>query len=322
MIEVLNSPVFVEGSPDFENYEAELDYLSSRKRIDFAQSILPNPETEQFKDEMDNAAHIIDEETGITYGVYQVNRDKSGKPLVLNMSWSVAAGIKPGRQEVKAYSERLERPITVIDMEAHGETEVPNRSWRKSITFDEIASTHLRIIDKLGVDEFDIEGMSMGGIVAAKIAEKAGSRVGALVTVSTISFEAMKKRDLALGFILREGSHQKQYVKEAHQAISDEAGVGFVGKISSVPSLLRLATMMTERVVPEAINRLNPNTKWYDFVGSKEEVTDWQAHLEKIRERNKLHPQSSSVYILGHETHSWGVHINAVAEAVTAVLKK
>lgn len=322
MSEFPDFPIYPEDSANFSSFEDKLNESQFQRQYEFEQRLIPAPETQQFRDEMNDVTRVIDEKTGITYGVYQVNRDMSGKPLVLNMSWSVAAGEKPGRGEVKAYATHLRRPITVIDTEAHGKTDIPKRPWRKGITFDDIAAAHLRVINHLGIVEFDIEGLSLGGVIAAKIAQQAGSRVGTLVTVSTLSFEEMKERELAVGFVIKENKHQKRYVREATPETRAEAGVGFVGTLASVPTLLRLAAMMTQEVVPEAIRQLSPDTKWYDFVGSKEEVTDWRAHLQVVRERNKLLPGSSSIYILGQETHAWSVHINSIAEAVASVLEK
>lgn len=320
MTEFLDPWVYSKDNSAFVDVEAVLDVNQHIKRLEFAGRLLPTPETERFEAEMDSPLHLVDEVTGIRYGVYQVNTHKVGEPLVMNLGWSVTAGAKPGRHEVKAFATHLDRPITVIDTEAHGETDIPPRSWRQSITFDEMAAAHLRIIDQLDISKFDIEGRSMGGILAAMVAERAGSRVGTLITMSTVSFEPMSGRELAVGFALRETLHQRAYMKQAVPAIRKEADGGFLGTFRNLSALYRYFMLMREEILPNVVQRLSPSTTWHDFVGSKEEVTNWQAHLQAVRQRNERLPHSSSLYVLGSESHAWDVYINASAEAVALTL--
>lgn len=299
-------------------------YLQSReaKRVEFDEARIPTSESEQFTTEMTDPIHVEDLETGMNYGVYKINRDAPGLPLIINMAWSEAAGVLPGRKDLKAYATHINRPIFVIDTEGRGETDVPNRTQRKELTFDDIAAAHLRIIDGLEIDEFDIVGRSMGGVIAAKMAEQAGERVGTLVTISTVGFEEMKFRELANGFFIKGSANLKDYINDAPEAIRDESGGASPFTLKNTPTLLKLTKLMTDKVVPDAVEKLSPSTHWCDVVGSKEEVTDWKDHLETVRRRNAQLPGSSSEHILGSEFHSWGVHANAVALSVASVLKR
>ena len=304
---------------DYSHFEACLE----AEQATFEAGLRPIPQTETFSAEMDNPIRIPDEISGRSYGVYQVNQDQPGTPLVMNMSWSEAVGSKTGRSEVNAYASRITRPIIVIDMEGHGETDPISRPWHSGETFDTLAAAHLRIVYQLGIDDFDIQGMSMGGVVAAKMAEQAGERVGKLTTISTVSLEDRKLLTFFWGFGVREAGHQRRYVKSAPEEVSDVVDSGFVGSLRGVSTLLCLATMMTKETVLEAIMNLSPRTQWHDFVGSAEEVTDWRRHLEIVRARNKAYPRSSSLHVLGGETHAWSsIYLSHVATYVAAALAK
>lgn len=324
---IFDVPVQPKNDPAFIDYGQFLDDLDTLQdnlnRTEFNASLKPTAETEQFSKEIANPTLIQDPNSGINYSVYQLNQDSSGTPLLLNLSWSVAAGLKPGVGELKAYASHLKnRPISVIEAEAHGKTDIPNRSWRKNATFATIAASRLSIINALGIDDFDIVGTSMGGVIAAKTAELAGDRAKNLVTISTVSFEKMQRLKFGIAFALKESAHQKHYYREATPEIQEEAGMGFVGSKKSIPTLMNFYYMMAKSEVPNAVLNLNPDTKWYDFVGSKEEVTDWRDHLAVLRQRNALIPRSSQLYILGSEKHSWTLHINAAAAAVAAVINQ
>lgn len=288
----------------------------------FEDRLRPSPETSQFSQEMATPTFIEDPVTGINYATYTVNQDQSNKPVVLNLGWSVGAANEPGRNEVKAYASHYDGPITVIDTEATGQTSVPNRHWIKNATFDDIAASRLRVLDSLGLENFDIVGHSMGGVVAAKVAALAHERLAKLVTISTVSFKEMPKSQLAIGFVVKEGLSQRDYKKQAPKEIQEEVFSGFAGSLKSLPTLFKLYKLMSHDVTSEAIRHLSPETKWFDFVGSLEHVTNWSDHLRLVRERNDSNPHSSYLYVLGSETHAWDVYINSLAEAAASTLMK
>jgi pimeloyl-ACP methyl ester carboxylesterase len=319
--------VYPSGHEDFVDYGAEIGAMNIRNEAAAAEAFLPVQETDTFSEEIKHTHLFFDDPMGITYGLYHVNQDKQGIPLVMNMSWSVPVGGKSGRSEVKAYAARYDGPVIVIDMEGHGESGVLHRDEHKDINFDDIADAHIRILDRFGIGEFNLQGMSLGGVVAAKMAQHARERVEDLATVSTVSFE---KRNLALfylQFALQEGLQQAQYGKKAPKVVKQEVDTGFVGSVRSIPTLIKLAAMMTQDVVTEAIRGLHPSTNWHDFVGSKERVTNFQSHLAAVRARNverrlRGRSRNSSVFVIGSESHAYtSLYLNEVARLVTLSLQ-
>jgi pimeloyl-ACP methyl ester carboxylesterase len=315
------------------------DVMSARKavyeagRAEFKQGLEPSVESPKFAAEMAEPRMIQDPETGLNYAVYQVNTDKEGTPLVVNLAWSVPAGEGVGRADVHEFSTHLpDRPILVVDMVATGKTEVPDRAARKDMNFEDLSAAHLRVIDQaIGADtKFDVSGYSLGGVMAAGIAAQAGDRVGNVITTAAPGFEDISLVELGKGFALQEGKNAGVYRDLAKverptvHAQDQEAQANTKGTITlhNAPALIRLAGLMTKEATADAIRRLDPSTKWTDIVGSKDAVSDWTGHLEAVRERNAAHPRSSTEHVLGSETHGVGMHRPAMAEAVAITLTK
>ncbi|HSX01127.1 MAG TPA: alpha/beta fold hydrolase [Candidatus Saccharimonas sp.] len=300
------------------------------RRQEFADQLEPSPESEQFKTEMADPRRIEDSETGINYAVYQLNRDQPGEPLLVNLAWSVSAESGVGRADINEYAAHLGRPIIVIDMLATGGTDIPSTYDRHALTFERLAQSQLRVLDQLQVDRFDIAGYSLGGVAALGLAAEAGDRVGQVVTIAAPGFEDISLVQLARGFAVAEPKHTKDYRTDAaihrpailEQDAAAQANTKSGLNLANATTLLKLARLMTEPAAAESVNRLSPHTQWTDVVGSRDAVTAWTGHLEAARRRNAEHPRSSTVHILGSETHSVGVHRPAMAEVVFQTLSK
>jgi pimeloyl-ACP methyl ester carboxylesterase len=299
-------------------------------RQEFAGRLEPSPETDQFKEEIKTPRMVEDPESGVNYAVYELNRDKQGTPLVVNLAWSVPAGTGVGRADVNEFAQHIDRPIKVIDMEATGQTGIPDRAARKAATFESLAASHLRVIDQLGVDKFDIAGYSLGGVMATEIAAQAGDRVSNVVTMAAPGFEDISMVELGRGFVLKEGENAKTYREDAaelrptilEQDKAAQADTKGTVTLKNAPMLIKLAGLMTKEAAAEAVGRLSPDTKWTDIVGSQDPVTAWTGHLEAVRERNARYPRSSAEHVLGGETHGMGMHRPAMAEVVAITLAK
>ncbi len=290
-------------------------------KSDFNSLLYPKPETTEYTRAIENPVYITDSSTGISYATYTLNGQSTNVPLVAFLSWSVGVENRPGRSDVKALSDHYDGPLIVIDHEATGKSENPSRSWRQQASFDCLAASRMRVLGSLGVDNFHVAGFSMGGVVAAKVAELARERAKSLTTVSTVSFSQTNLGQFGFNFLIREGLRQTKYVREAPQSIRDEAYAGFAGEFKSLPTLLKFYRLMGASIVPQAIQNLSESTKWQDYVGSKEKVTDWKDHLKVVRDRNKLVPRSSKLYVLSGESHSWGVYSNSVATIIDFSIK-
>ena len=321
---------FSSGKENINQQYEEFLQAQAEAHAEFAKKLEPTPESDAFKAEIANPNFIEDPETGIKYATYALNRDKTGKPLVVNLAWSCGAESGVGRADLNEIAAHIDRPIYTIDMEATGKTDIPDRTLRKDVDFESLSASHLRIIDSLGIDDFDITGYSLGGVMAAGIAAQAGNRVGQLITMASPGFEDVSIVKLGYGFTLKEAGNSKEYRQDAAELrptilaqdkAAQEATSGTINR-QNLSMLLKLAALMSKEATAEAIAKLSSDTKWTDVVGSDDAVTDWTGHLDAVRERNSLYPHSSVEHTLGSETHSMGIHRPAMAEVVAATLAK
>ena len=205
------------------------DFEDTEKLIEQQVSLYPQVESEKFKEEIENPNFRQDPETGINYAVRFLNNDKRGKPLVVKQMWSAGANSRTSRGFLSALSSQLDRPIVVIDSVATGDTSIPDRKWIKEATFDIMADSEKRILDaeldqrNLGDSQIDILGISMGGIQAAKLAERYGARVDKLLTFSTPGFVKRNPLKFALGFAVEEASAAEKILEAEDLGIKEKA---------------------------------------------------------------------------------------------------
>lgn len=81
--------------------------------------------------------------------------------------------------------EPLARGRRVITFDHRGHGESPNTGDASSYTFDQLAADMSRLVDRLGLDSFDLLGHSMGGVVAMRYALSHPERVRSLVLMDT-----------------------------------------------------------------------------------------------------------------------------------------
>ena len=155
-----------------------------------SEQFTPQPETPQFATELNEPAYMTQNE--ITFGVFRLNRDNEQdgiSPVVINLGIGEKAQSGEGRAALNAFAQTIKRPIVVIDMPGLGASSDVSASKLAKLTFDSLGNNYLEILNELGVDKFDAVGLSTGGVLASKIAERAGDRAEHLVTFSTPSFE-------------------------------------------------------------------------------------------------------------------------------------
>jgi pimeloyl-ACP methyl ester carboxylesterase len=75
------------------------------------------------------------------------------------------------------------RRVVTLDHRGHGES--PNTGDPVSYTFDQLVADMSRLVDRLGLERFDLLGHSMGGIVAMRYALLHPERVRSLVLMDT-----------------------------------------------------------------------------------------------------------------------------------------
>jgi pimeloyl-ACP methyl ester carboxylesterase len=75
------------------------------------------------------------------------------------------------------------RRVVTLDHRGHGES--PNTGDPVTYTFDQLVADMSRLVDRLGLERFDLLGHSMGGIVAMRYALLHPERVRSLVLMDT-----------------------------------------------------------------------------------------------------------------------------------------
>jgi pimeloyl-ACP methyl ester carboxylesterase len=101
----------------------------------------------------------------------------SGRPLVLLPGGLMTIGLSFGSLlELLAAG----RQVIAVELEGHGHTAVTGRP----MTIDALAADVVALLDHLQVDQADLFGFSLGGLVACAVALAAPGRVGKLIIAS------------------------------------------------------------------------------------------------------------------------------------------
>ena len=176
----------------------------------------------------------------------------SGEPLIL-----LHGGIGAGAMFAPMLPALTDgRRVITVDLQGHGGTADVDRPLRPELMADDIAA----LLDHLGLDEVDVMGYSMGGLVALRLAIQHPARVRRLVLVS-------------VGF-RRGGSHPE--VVEAMDQMSAAA-----------------AEPMMQSPLYAQYERLAPRVEdWPVLIAKTAEALkvdyDWGAEIEQITARTLL----------------------------------
>ncbi len=317
----------------------------SERETAYKEELLPVGEQDQFRREAENPHFKFDKEVGIDYAIYRLNTDKEGVPLVVQFPWSVGSESRSGRALLKALCSKIQRPIIAIDTVATGKTSIPSLKWILQTDFTQIAASQWRVLqqelEELGANQFDIFGVSMGGVLAAKIAQQAKDKARILVTYSTPGFAEKEFPKFVRGFAVDEGKALEKLMQENAYGIRDDFEFygEFYGKLlfgkftpeqfgrlKRFPAYVRFAWLMAEPVLWGLPKDLSLETWWMDIVGSREAITGMEEHLAKIRQRNDLSqkedlPKKSSIHILGSQPHAASELKTVLANDVATLLE-
>lgn len=125
-----------------------------------------------------------------------------------------------------------DRPIISYDLRGHGTSGAPEEGpW----TADDFARDHVELLDALGLEQTDLVGCSLGGIISQAIAISYPERVHRLVLVSSVAGRNAAEQERALARLHRienntieeiaresvERWHTAEYI-EAHPEIREE----------------------------------------------------------------------------------------------------
>ncbi|MGW6172258.1 alpha/beta fold hydrolase [Arthrobacter sp. NPDC055138] len=92
-----------------------------------------------------------------------------------------------------------DRPIISYDLRGHGTSEGPATPW----TVEDFAADHIALLDALAIEEHDLVGCSLGGIIAQAVALDYPERVRRLVLVSSVAGRTDAEKERSLGRLSR-----------------------------------------------------------------------------------------------------------------------
>jgi pimeloyl-ACP methyl ester carboxylesterase len=142
-------------------------------------------------------------------------RRGSGRPLVL-----LHGGLLTIDLNFAALLEPLAatRQVIAVELQGHGRTADTDRP----MTIEALAGDVVGLLDRLGIDETDLFGFSLGGIVAYSIALGAPSRVGKLVVASADAHRPPGRESAPLGEDRMPTQADFQAMRDAYDAVAPD----------------------------------------------------------------------------------------------------
>ena len=115
----------------------------------------------------------------------------SGRPLVLLHGGLLTIGLSFG-----SLLEPLAagRQVIAVELQGHGHTALTDRP----MTIETLAGDVIALLDHLGIEQADVFGFSLGGLVAYAMAIEAPARVGKLIVASADALRPPGRESVAL----------------------------------------------------------------------------------------------------------------------------
>jgi pimeloyl-ACP methyl ester carboxylesterase len=173
----------------------------------------------------------------------------SGRPLVLLHGGLLTMDLNFGPLlEPLAAS----RQVIAVELQGHGHTADTGRA----LTIEALAGDVLALLDQLGIDQADLFGFSLGGLVACAIALGAPARVGKLIVASADAHRPPGRESAPLGEDRLPTAADFQAWRDAYETVAPDPAhfeefaakmsamvhefVGWTGELRSlqVPALL------------------------------------------------------------------------------------
>lgn len=250
---------------------------------------------------------------GDGYKLYSFENENAQRPLVVYFGLGTTAMTAVGRAYLHEYVEMIDRPIVTLQPIANEWTDIKSR-----------AESDIRALELAGLDEIDIFGASSGALLAGYVAARAGIRVQHLVTASCVGTKE------GYGEYIR--GLPGQFVDGIRESLSVLHEQNPLPVLSSASSQFFNVTQYSELIktirqtvggsLREVAPLFDKDTKWVDIVGTKDHMTSYKDHLEIVRERNIVHPHSSTVHLLGGESHMWAAKRSLLAKLVRLAIEQ
>lgn len=262
----------------------------------------------------DGQERIRDVKNGIDHDIAYRNNELSERdPVVVYLGLGTTALSSTGQLYLDAYAKAIERPVINI--------ETPVRAFSSFVCQTE---SQLGALRQCGVDKFDVVGASSGAVAASYLAAQAQSDVLDLVTISIPNTRAnMGDYAYRMPAQFFDGLHELISVikkNDLKQVIGPGASNLF--NVTKIPELIHTIKEILDTSLDDVPSMLAASTHWTDIAGTKDKITDYTDHLRVIRQRNILHPGSSTSFLVADQGHAWVSNRAYLADIVGNVLRK
>jgi len=196
------------------------------------------------------------------------------------------------------------------------------------MNFETVAAAEKEVLDRellaLNSHEFDIVGVSQGGVIGERLAALYGERARTLVTASTPGFTRRNLADFGKAFAIDEAKLDRAIREEGLYNFTEQDAFynRFYGDFSKIlklppemfsseriPTIFKYGVLLSGKVMTGVAYELSPKTTWVDVLGTKDRITGYQQHLNAVRSRNssvkKGDPSNSSIHLLGDASHTY-----------------
>jgi pimeloyl-ACP methyl ester carboxylesterase len=141
----------------------------------------------------------------------------SGRPLVLLHGGLLTIGLTFGPLVEPLAAERLVIPV---ELQGHGHTADTGRP----MTIEALAGDVVALLDHIGIEQADLFGFSLGGLVACGVAVGAPARVGKLIVASADPHRPPGRESVPLTEDRLPTAADFEAMREAYEAVAPDPG--------------------------------------------------------------------------------------------------
>lgn len=248
------------------------------------------------------------------YEVYGFNEECPGRPLIVHLGLGSTVLTSVGRRYLETHAEAVSGPMY------HLHARAPLSAWPN---FRSRACSDVAVADTIGLDRFNVSGISSGALAALDMAAEADDRTDIAVTVSAPgTMRGYRQYVKAMPRQLIDG--MMEFFAFRRQAYAEHFNVGGSSDLFRPRSYRNLA-VVAHRVIraslSERVERLSPGTYWVDIVGEKDALTDYRDHEDLVWRRNVGLEESSTLYIEPDQAHMWAARPRELAKLVARAIE-
>lgn len=177
----------------------------------------------ELKAELALPGEMVDPETGQRFRILELNTAMSDRPpLIHTLAYSISLDHAGTLNEIEQIALQHQGPIIVIENPSTGQSDKLSKEQKQQLESkdqDNFAATAvpiLRALKEKGVNQVDLDGMSMGARTAASLFAHAAEHdisVGTVVLLDPPGLTDRTLREMFDRFVMQEGANQPEYKK-------------------------------------------------------------------------------------------------------------